>query len=189
MTSSKIDEFNKKIETLLQNCMKLETEAELKELFKDVVIMFIKDSIKLHNKLIQQDPSLKFTEGSEKFSKLNILVSSLESDGKLFNIDCNELIFKGYFGHIYAKYREYMMNWNIEGMKHINENIDTIQNVILESAKKEQVADSTYEHMNIIPELVMMINKLSEKEILKLLYLLNNLNTIMDVYVYKYQNN
>ena len=180
---SEIDNYKSKIETIKNNCSQLNTETEIKELFKGIIIMFIKDVIRLYNKLIKKLPELKFSKSSEKISNLNILLDSLETDGKLFNLDINEIILRAYINYFYMKYRDDMMNWDLENIKLLNE--DTIKCAVIDSAKSEDVVETASEYLNIIPEIVLMINNLKESDILKMLYLLNNLNTIIDVYLLK----
>ena len=180
---TEIDNYKLKIETIQNSYSQLDTEIEIKELFKGVVIMFIKDVIQLFNKLIKKLPDLKFSQSSEKISNLNTLLESLESDGKLFNLDVNDIMIRAYISYFYVKYRDDMMNWDLEKIKSINEN--AIKNVVVDSAKTEDVYETASEYLNIIPEIVLMINNLKEKDILKLLYLLNNLNAIIDVYLVK----
>ena len=114
---SDIDNYKFKIETIKNNYFKLNTDLEIKDLFKGVIIMFIKDVIRLYNKLIIKLPELKFSKSSEKISNLNKLLYSLESDGKIFNLDVNDIIFRAYISYFYLKYREDMMEWNIEKIK------------------------------------------------------------------------
>ena len=180
---SDIENYKCKIETLLINCEQLNTELEIKDFFKGIIIMFIKDVIRLYNKLIKKLPDLKFSKSSEKISNLNILLDSLETDGRLFNLDLNDIILRAYINYFYMKYRDIMMEWNLDNIKLINE--ETIACALIETAKTEDVVDTASEYLNIIPEIVLMINNLKESDILKLLYLLNNLNTIIDVYLLK----
>ena len=178
-----IESYKKELSTLKDNCLELASEVELKELFKGVVIMFIKDVILLYNKLLQKMPELKFSKSSEKITNLNTLLNALETDGKLFNLDCNDIILRAYVNYFYTEYRDIMMDWNTEQIKMINEN--DIEGAILNTATKENVLDKASNHLNIIPEIVLMINNLRDRDILKILYLLNNLNTVIDVYLYK----
>ena len=180
---SEIDNYKCKIETIKNNCSQLNTELEIKELFKGIIIMFIKDVIRLYNKLINKLPDLKFSKSSEKISNLNTLLTSLETDGKLFNIDLNDIILRAYINYFYMKYRDDMMDWNLDNIKLLNE--ESIKSAVINSAKSEDVVDKASEYLNIIPEIVLMINNLKETDILKMLYLLNNLNTIIDVYLLK----
>ena len=178
-----IESYKKELSTLKENCLELSNEEELKELFKGVVIMFIKDVILLYNKLLQKMPELKFSKSSEKITNLNTLLNALETDGKLFNLDCNDIILRAYVNYFYTEYRDIMMDWNTEQIKRIDEN--DIEGAVLNSATKENLLDKASDHLNIIPEIVLMLNNLRDRDILKILYLLNNLNTVIDVYLYK----
>ena len=149
--------------------------------------MFLKDVMQLFNKVIKKVPDLKFSKSSEKISNLNILLECLESDGILFNVDVNDVIVRGYITYFYMKYREYIINWDIASFKNINE--ESIVTVVIDTAKSENVENKATEYINIIPEIVLIINNLREKDILKLLYLLNNLNVIIDVYLLKKSQN
>jgi len=184
---SELDSYKSKIEVFKSNCYQLETELEIRDLFKGIIIMFIKDVIQLYNKLLKKLPDLKFSNSSEKISNLNTVLESLESDGKLFNIDISDIILKAYINYFYTKYRDDMMDWNIENIKLLDEH--NIKSVVIENAKSEDVVDTASEYLNIIPEIVLMINNLKEKDILKIVYLLNNLNTIIDVYLLKKAEN
>ena len=55
---SEIDNYKSKIETIKNNYSQLNTETEIKELFKGIIIMFIKDVLRLFNKLIKKLPEL-----------------------------------------------------------------------------------------------------------------------------------
>lgn len=178
-----IEKYKIKLKNLNENCMKLTNETELIELFKGVVIMFIKEVILLYNKLIQKIPDLKYSKSSEKITKLNILLNALESDGKLFNLDCNTIILRAYVNYIYTLYRDNMMNWNIKQIIAIN--TDNITKIVCSTVSKENIIAETSDYLNIIPEIVLMIQNLKDKDILKILYLLNNLNTVVDVFFYK----
>ena len=189
MESSKIksiiEKYNEKIEVLKQNCEVLDSEKEFMELFKGVIVMFIKEIILLYNKLLDKLPNLKFSSSSEKITNLNILLTSLEGDGVLYGIDCLDIILRAYINYFYIQYRDDMMNWNIEQIKLINE--ENIQSTIIDTASKEKLTNEVSEYLNIIPEIILMINNLSEKDILKTTYLLNNVNIIVDVYLVKKQ--
>ena len=184
---SEIDNYKSKIELIKNNYSQLNTEIEIKDLFKGIIIMFIKDVIRLYNKLIKKLPELKFSKSSEKISNLNTLLTSLETDGKLFNLDLNDIILRAYINYFYMKYRDDMMDWNIDKIKLLNE--ESIKCAVINSAKSEDMVETASEYLNIIPEIVLMINNLKESDILKMLYLLNNLNTIIDVYLLKKSQN
>jgi hypothetical protein len=178
-----ISKYSEKVNALSENCSIIQTETEFKELFKGVIIMFIKDMIVLYNKLLTKLPDLKFSSSSEKITNLNILLNSLEGDGKLYGIDCTDIILRAYITYFYVKYRDDMMSWNIDNVKKINE--QNVHSAVIDTAHKEKVSNEVSEYLNIIPEVIMMINNLSEKDILKVMYLLNNVNVIIDVYLAK----
>ena len=182
-----INKYTEKINALNNNCINIPTETEFKELFKGVIIMFIKDILVLYNKLLTKLPDLKYSSSSEKITNLNILLESLEGDGKLYGIDCNDIILRAYITYFYVKYRDDMMSWNIDKVKQINEK--NIHSAVVDTAEKEKVSNEVAEHLNIIPEVVLMINNLSEKDIVKIMYLLNNINVIIDVYLGKKSQN
>ena len=184
---SNIDNYKQKLETHQNSYLEINNEGEIKDLFKGVLIIFIKDIMQLYNKLLVKLPELTFSKSSEKISNLNILLNSLEGDGVLFNINCNDFILKGYVNYIYTKYRDDMMSWDLEKMKTLNN--ENIKEVVVNTIKNENANNEALEYLNIIPELVLMINNLKEKDILKLLYLLNNLNVIIDVYLVKKSQN
>jgi hypothetical protein len=182
-----IQKYKQKLELLTNNCININSENEFKELFKGVIIMFIKDIIVLFNKLLVKLPDLKHSSTSEKITNLNIILNSLEGDGKLYGIDCNDIILRAYIAYFYVKYRDIMMSWNIENVKNINEK--NMHGVIMDTASKEKVTNEVSEYLNIIPEVIIMLNNLNDKEILKVLYLLNNINSIIDVYLSKKSQN
>jgi len=180
---SDIDNYKLRIETIKNNYLRLNTELEIRDLFKGVIIMFIKDIVRLYNKLIIILPQLKFSKSSEKISNLNKLLYSLESDGKMFNLDVTDIIFRAYINYFYLKYRDDMMEWNIQKIKLLDE--ESIKSVLMDGAKSENIEEKASEYLNIIPEIVLMANNLKENDILKLLYLLNNINIIIDIYLLK----
>ena len=182
-----IDNYKAKIETIKCTYADLSTEKEIKELFKGIFIMYIKEVFQLFNKVVKKVPDLKFSKSSEKISNLNTLLECLETDGILFNVDVNDVIIRGYITYFYMTYRDNIINWDIESIKALNE--DTIKTVVIDTAKQEEVEDYASEYLNIIPEIVLIIQNLKEKDILKLLYLLNNLSIIIDVYLLKKSQN
>jgi len=175
------------LDTLKITCLEMNKENDFKELFKGVIIMFIKDILLLYNKCLPNIDGLKTPKCAEKISNLNILLQSLETNGRILGFDCNDIIIRAYVNYFYYKYRDDLINWEIEKMKNIKE--QEIKQLLLNSAKEEKIEDSASEYLNIIPEIVMIINCLREREIIKLFYLLNNLNIIMDVYLVKKSNN
>lgn len=185
--NSTINNYKAQLECLKDNCINFTTEAEFKDLFKGVIIMFIKDIIAMFNKLVLKYPELKQSSSAEKIHNLNILLDSLEGDGILFGIDCNDLMLRSYITYFYTKYRDPMIDWDLEAIKRINE--EDITDVVISSTTQENLANNAEEHLNIIPEIVLMLNKLKEKDILKIFYLLNNLNTTIDIYLLKKSQN
>lgn len=178
-----INSYNKKLDELKKQCIEITNEKDFKELFRGVSVMFMKEAVLLYNKVLLKVPELKFSKSSEKISNLNILIDSLENDKKIFGIDCNDVILRGYVAYVYTKFRDYMINWDIEQMKTVDEK--DIEKTIVNTASTENVLTETYEYMNIIPEVIIMLCNLREKDIYKLLYLLNNVNTIIDIYLIK----
>lgn len=174
------------LKELNSKCIVMTNEKDFKELFKGVLIMFIKDLLTLYNKHLPSIEGLQTPKCADKISNLNILLRSLETDGKILGFDCNDIIIRAYVNYFYSKYRDDLMNWEIDKMKNIKEN--EIKDFLINSAKLEEVEDSAYEYLNIIPELVLIINCLRERQIIKIFYLLNNLNTIMDIYLVKKSN-
>jgi hypothetical protein len=182
-----INNYKAQIECLKDNCINLTSEIEFKDLFKGIIIIFIKDIICLFNKLVIKHPELKQSSSAQKIHNLNILLESLEGDGILFGFDCNDIMLRSYITYFYTKYRDPMIEWDLEAIKRINE--EEITEAVITSSKEENLADKAEEHLNIIPEIVLMINKLKEKDILKIFYLLNNLNTTIDIYLLKKSQN
>ena len=154
-----IEKYNEKIEVLKQNCEVLASEKEFMELFKGIIVMFIKEIILLYNKLLDKLPNLKFSSSSEKITNLNMLLTSLEGDGILYGIDCIDILLRAYINYFYIQYRDDMMNWNIEQIKLINE--ENIHSTIIDTASKEKLTNEVSEYLNIIPEVILMINNLS----------------------------
>jgi hypothetical protein len=182
-----IKKYSVKLDDLNNSCININTDAEFKDLFKGIIIIFIKDIIVLYNKILIKLPDLTFSSSSEKITNLNILLGSLEGDGKIYGFDVTDIMLRAYITYFYIKYRDYMMSWDIEAIKNINE--DNIESVIVDTASKEQVTNEVSEYLNIIPEVVLMINNLSEKDIVKIFYLTNNVNTIIDNYLNKKSQN
>ena len=79
------------------------------------------------------------------------------------------------------------MNWNLDKFKNIKN--EELLNLVMNTAKEEGIEDSASEYLNILPELILIINALKERQIIKLYYLLNNINTIMDIYLIKKSKN
>lgn len=178
-----IESFKIKLSEFLIEYEKIETEKELKEVFNEVCIMFIKEILKLYNKCLPTIENLNTPACAEKISNLNILLQSLETDKCILGYNCNDIIIRAYMNYFYKNYREDLMTWNIDNIKAIDEN--DIKNLVLESAKEEKLEDTISEYLNIIPEVVLIINKLRNKEIITLFYILNNMNIILDTYIVK----
>lgn len=178
-----INNYKRLIAEQQQQYLELATEQDFKELFKGVFIMFIKTIILLYNKILVQTPELKFTNTSEKITNLQTVLNSLETDGKILGIDCNDVIIRSYVVYFYTKYRDVTMEWDINKVKSLN--VNKVNDIIINTAAKENLTPKSNEYLNIVPEVLMMINKLMEKDILKILFFLNNLNSILDVYLVK----
>lgn len=190
MSSNNSDKYERLINSYKQHILEqqqqyfeLTTEYDFKELFKGVFIMFIKEIVLLYNKILVQAPEFKFTNTSEKITNLQMVLNSLETNGKILGIDCNDVIMRSYVAYFYTKYRDVTMEWNINKVKSLKEN--KVNDIIINTAAKENLTNKSNEYLNIVPEVILMINKLKEKDILKILYFLNNLNSILDVYLVK----
>jgi hypothetical protein len=184
--TDRIEHYKKQLIVQQSEYLNLNSDDVFKELFNGTIIMFIKEILILYNKLTIQHPELKTSHCAEKISNLNMLLRSLEGDGKLLGINCNEFILKAYINYCYLKYREILQTWDILKIKSINEN--NIKSAVIDTASKETVLSKASEHLNIIPEIITMINNLHDKEILKILFYLNNLNLIVDIYLVKESN-
>lgn len=179
-----ITNYKNDLENVSVGCLNLSSEEDIKNLFKGVIIMFIENVICLYGKLLIKLPDLRFSKSSDKITNLNMLLKSLQTDGILFGLNCNDIILKAYITYFYVKYRDQMMNWDISQLKLIDE--INIREVAIETAEKEQILETTAtEYLNIIPEIILMINNLDVKDILHMLYYLNYLNIIIDTYFYK----
>ena len=179
--------YCKNLDNLKDKCLVIDNDNDFKELFKGVIIMLIKDIIVLNSKLLPSIKSLNTSKCLEKFSNLNILLQNLESNQTMLGFDCNDIIIRGYINYFYSKYRDDIINWNIDKIKNINEN--EITQIILSSTKNENIESIVSDYLNILPEIILIINCLKEREILKIFYLLNNLNIILDVYLVKKADN
>ena len=182
-----ITEFKVKLAIFTETCNNINSELELRDLFKGVIIMFLDDIIHIYNKLLNKIPELRDSNSSKKISNLNTLLEALNGDGKIFGIDCTDIILRSYITYFYTKYRDEMIEWNLEAIKNINEN--GLTEIVMDTASNENITSSVSEHLNIIPEVVLMLNNLKDKDIITLLYLLNNLNTIIDIYLLKKSKN
>jgi len=177
-----IKSYELNLETYRQSYLNTKSVTEFKELFKGLIIMMLDHIILLYNKILQKKPELKFSKSSEKITKINTLVDCLKNNTKIMGCDVNEVILKGYVSYFYAKYRDMMMNWDIKKIKTIDES--DIKGVVFGTVTNSQIMEIAQENFNIVPEVVLMINNLKEKEIFKLLYYLNNVNTMIDIYLY-----
>ena len=186
-SKSNILEYNVKLALLKEQCQNITEEKEFKELFKGIILMFLDEINKLFKKLLKKIPELKESNSSKKINNLNILIDYINGTTSLLGIDINDIIIRGYTNYFYLRFRNDMIEWNIKELKNINET--NIEKEVLETASKENVKENIIEHLNLIPEVVMMINNLEEKDILKLLYILNNMNTLVDVYLLKKKEN
>jgi len=182
-----INGYNQKLETLKTQCMTINSDDDFKKLFNSVMSLFAKDVIKHYNKLSSKIDQLKNEQTLDKISKLNMVIDCLDGDGTIYGIDCTDIILRGYIAYFYLKFRNIMFEWNIKDIKNIKES--AIKGEILNSAKNELSNENMGEYINIIPEIVLMINNMRDSDILKQLFLLNNLNIIIDVYLYKKQKN
>lgn len=178
-----ISTYTNNLEKLKVDCSNLAV-SDLLELFKGMIVTFIKELMTTYNKLLQKMPELRYSKSSDKISNLNILLECLEGSGILFGVNCVDLILRGYTNHIYMKYRDDMMQWEIEKIKGINSS--AIEQEVFKTATVENVdLTESGEYLDLIPEIVLMMNNLKEKEILKILYVLNNINVIIDIYLFK----
>ena len=180
-----IESYNTRLNAIESACKNdVNTEKDFRSLFKDATIEFIKCLDSTYKKKIKTNDNLNISNIDEKINNLHILLDCLENnDGKMFGMDCNDLILRGYINYFYSKYRDEMLNWDIDRIKLIDES--DITNVVIDTAEKENVSSSVGEHLNLVPEVVLMINNLKDKDIMKILYHLNELNTIIDVFLNK----
>lgn len=190
-----ISKYNNKLNKLKNKYIHIETNEEFKDLFKGVLIILIRNILEMKNKLELNNNYINLIN---KISDLNILLDYLENDKQLLNIDLCDVLLRGYINYIYKDYRDYIMNWNIDEIKNIstddvNSLIDTKNNTI---SKKSSISNlisdlssinDISEYLNVIPEISILINNLEENNIIKLFYLLNNINIIIDLYLIKYK--
>jgi len=177
-----INTYDNNLEIFKRKYLNIEVEKEFKELFKGTVVLLLENIVLLYN-LRQKKPELKFSKSAEKISNINSLMDCLKNDTKLLGCDVNEVIMRGYVSYFYTKYRDLMMDWDISKIKNIEES--DVKDVVNNTVTSQEVMEMAKGYFNIVPEIVMMVNLVKEKEILKLLYLLNNINVIIDVYLYK----
>jgi len=178
-----INTYDNNLEIFKRKYLNIEVEKEFKELFKGTVVLLLENIVLLYSKILQKKPELKFSKSAEKISNINSLMDCLKNDTKLLGCDVNEVIMRGYVSYFYTKYRDLMMDWDISKIKNIEES--DVKDVVNNTVTSQEVMEMAKGYFNIVPEIVMMVNLVKEKEILKLLYLLNNINVIIDVYLYK----
>jgi hypothetical protein len=185
MNNKVIERYDNKLNSLKTKCLNISEENEFKDLFKGIFIMLIRNILELKNKLSTTVSS----NINSKLSELNILLDYLENDNQLINIDICDILLRGYVSYFYQDYRDYIMNWDIDKIKYLDNNI--IKDTIVSTVAKEKditdmfIKDDITEYLNIIPEISIMINNLEMNDIIKLFYLLNNLNIIIDIYLLK----
>jgi len=180
---SNILEYQVKLKILEEQCQNIIEEKEFKELFKGIILMFLDEVNRVFKKLLKKIPDLKYSDSSKKIDNLNILVNYINGTTSMLGIDINDIIIRGYTTYFYLKFRDDMINWNIDEIKKINES--DIEKEILETASKENIKEDVTEHLNLIPEIFMIVKNLELKNILKLFYILKNMNTLIDVYLLK----
>ena len=181
MNNKVIERYENKLNSLKTKCLNISEDNEFKDLFKGIFIMLIRNILELKNKLSTTVNS----NINNKLSELNIVLDYLENDNQLINIDICDLLLRGYVSYFYQDYRDYIMNWNIDKIKDLDNEL--IKDTIITTVAKEKdvIKDDITEYLNIIPEISIMINNLEMNDIIKLFYLLNNLNVIIDIYLFK----
>jgi hypothetical protein len=178
--------YNSQLESLKNNALLLDSFDQIQELFKEVVILFINKLLYLFNKITSKESTLLDTSIAKKISHMNTLLQSLEGDCKLFGMDILDYIQRGYINYVYLKYRDHLLSWDFKSINNVGR--DQLENAILQTATKEQLDIMNY--MDLLPELLKMLSYLDNKDVHELLYLLNNINVIIDVIIYKkYINN
>jgi hypothetical protein len=177
-----IETYKSNLHLFNDKCKNINTETEYKDLFRGIFVMFLEDFVKLYNKLSIKINELNTNKIKEKIDNLNKLLDILNNDGKIFGIDCNEIILRGYINYFYTSYREKFMLWDLNS---INTNENSIKNEVLSIANNENALEITSNYLDIIPEVVIMFENIKDKDKLKFIYILNNLNTVLDVYLAK----
>lgn len=174
------EKYKKKLEDLQIKIVSL-SSSDLEELFNGTIIMFINELNNLYNKLIENDNKIKnsrtMSQIEEKLSKLNMVVDQLEGKQSFFSVNVTDIIIRGYINYFYLSYRDLFMDWDIDKIKSIDRSV--ISNAVLNSVKQEQV-DVSESSLNLIPEIVSIFDNLNYKDNIKFLFLINNLNVIVD---------
>lgn len=177
-----IETYKSNLESFSDNCKNISTDKEYRDLFRGIIIMFLEDFIELYNKLSIRIPELKSNKTIEKVDNLKKLLDILNNDGIILGIDCNEIILRGYINYFYTLYRDDLMTWNLSALK-INE--DNIKEKVIDVANTENAIDIASNYLDIIHEIVLMFDNTKDKDKLKMIYILNNLNTVIDIYLGK----
>lgn len=177
-----IESYKINLESFSEKCQNITVENEYKDLFRGIFIMFLEDFINLYNKLSQKIPELLSEKISVKISNLNKLLDVLNNDGFIFGIDCNEIILRGYINYFYTSYRDNLMTWDLNALD-VNE--ENIKNKVIDVANNEDALNTVSNYLDIIDEIVIMFNNTKDKDKLKIIYILNNLNTVIDIYLGK----
>lgn len=185
----KTKQYNEKIEEFKVDCC-IKTLHELEEIYKSIMIKFIDDIIKNYNSLKKTVSELNNKRVLDKISKLNMLLKVLKNedgnDGTLLGIDCNKVIMNGYIKYFYLKYRDIMLDWEISKIKGINEK--ALKTVVVDTSIKEDVSESVNSYLDILPEVIVMLNKINDEKLLNIVYKLNLINKLLDVYILKKDN-
>ena len=175
-----INKYKQKLEDLQTKIIPL-SSSDLEELFNGTIIMFINELNNLYNKLIENDNKINnphtMNQIEEKLSKLNMVIDQLEGKQSFFNVNVTDIIIRGYINYFYLSYRDLFMDWDINKIKSIDRSV--ISDVVLNGVKQEQV-DVSESSLNLIPEIVSIFNNLNYKDNIKFLFLINNLNVIID---------
>ena len=106
-----------------------------------------------------------------------MVIDQLEGKQSFFNVNVTDIIIRGYINYFYLSYRDLFMDWDINKIKSIDRSV--ISDVVLNGVKQEQV-DVSESSLNLIPEIVSIFNNLNYKDNIKFLFLINNLNVIID---------
>lgn len=174
------NKYKKKLEDLEKNIVVLST-SDLEELFNGTIIMFINELNNLYNKLIENDDKIKNSSSldyiEERLSKLNMVVDQLEGKQSFFSVNVTDIIIRGYIKYFYLSYRDLFMDWNIDEIK--NTDCSVISDALINGSKEEQIYVSE-NSLNLIPVIVSIFNNLNYKDNVKFIFLINNLNVIID---------
>lgn len=174
------NKYRKKLEDLQEKIVILST-SDLEELFNGTIIMFINELNNLYNKLIENDDKIKYSSSlyhiEERLSKLNMIVDQLEGKQNFFSVNVTDIIIRGYIKYFYLSYRDLFMDWNIDEIK--NTDCSVISDALINGGKEEQI-DVSENSLNLIPVIVSIFNNLNYKDNIKFIFLINNLNVIID---------